>query len=166
MLLPDLYLSSIFSITPELLKGLGVEALVLDVDNTLRAYKSDKPYEGVSEWIEKMRKSGISLIVASNNFESSIGPFASTLKLDYVSMSFKPLPFGLKRALRKLKIHRSKVAIVGDQIFTDIIGGRLSGFRTILVEPFVFERGIFWRIRRFFEKPVIIRYNNRKNRRK
>ena len=166
MLLPDLYLSSIFSITPGLLKGLGVEALVLDVDNTLRAYKSDKPYKGVSEWIEKMRKSGISLIVASNNLESSVGPFAATLKLDYVSMSFKPLPFGLKRALRKLKIDRRKVAIVGDQIFTDIIGGRLSGFRTILVKPFVVERGISWRIRRFFEKPVIIRYNNKKSRRK
>ena len=167
MLLPDLYLSSILSITPEVLKSLGVEALVLDVDNTLRAYKSNKPYKGVSEWIQKMRKSGISLIVASNNFKSSVGPFASTLKLDYVSMSFKPLPFGLKKALRKLKIDRSKVAIVGDQIFTDIVGGRLSGFRTILVKPFVAEKGISWKIRRFLEKPVIFRYhNNKKGRRK
>ena len=161
MLLPDLYLSSIFSITPELLKKLGVEALILDVDNTLRAYKSDEPYDGVIEWVEKMRKSGISLIVASNNLKSSVGPFASILKLDYVSMSFKPLPFGLKKALRKLKIDSSKVAIVGDQIFTDIFGGRLSGFRTILVKPFAAEKGIHWKIRRFFEKPIIIRYNNK-----
>ena len=140
-----------------------VVALVLDVDNTLRAYKSDKPYEGVLEWVEKMRKSGISLIVASNNLKSSVGPFASILKLDYISMSFKPLPFGLEKALRRLKIDRSKVAIVGDQIFTDIFGGRLSGFKTILVKPFVAEKGISWKVKRLLEKPIIIRYNNNKN---
>ena len=87
--------------------------------------------------------------VASNNFTSSIQPFALTLDLNYVAMSLKPLPFGLRRALKILNIDRNKVAVVGDQIFTDIFGGKLNGFKTILVEPFIREKGYFWKIKRF-----------------
>ena len=158
MLIPDLYLSSVFDITPDVLDDMGVVALILDVDNTLREYRGRDPYDGVVEWIDSMRKAGIQLIVASNNFSSSIQPFASLLKLDYVAMSLKPLPFGLKKALKLLKIDRDKVAIVGDQIFTDIFGGKLSGFKTILVKPFIAEKGRLWRIKRLLEKPFITRY--------
>ena len=159
MLVPDLYLSSIFEITPDILKDMGVVALILDVDNTLREYRGKVPYEGVEEWIAKMREAGIQLIVASNNFTRSIQPFALTLDLNYVAMSLKPLPFGLRRALKILNIDRDKVAVVGDQIFTDIFGGKLNGFKTILVEPFIREKGYFWKIKRLFEKPFISRYD-------
>lgn len=159
MLIPDLYLSSVFDITPDVLNDIGVVALILDVDNTLREYREKDPYEGVVEWVDNMRKAGIQLIVASNNFNSSIKPFASLLKLNYVAMSLKPLPFGLNRALRLLKIDRDQVAIVGDQIFTDIFGGKLNGFKTILVKPFIKEKGHFWRIKRLLEKPFITRYD-------
>lgn len=159
MLIPDLYLSSIFEITPDTLKNMGVVALILDVDNTLREYRGKDPYDGVIEWIAEMRKAGIKLIVASNNFSSSIQPFALTLDLNYVAMSLKPLPFGLRKALNKLNIDRNKVAVVGDQIFTDVFGGKLNGFKTILVEPFVKEKGYFWKVKRFFEKPFISRYD-------
>lgn len=158
MLIPDLYLSSVFDITPDVLNNMGVEALILDVDNTLREYRGENPYDGVVEWVNGMQNAGIQLIVASNNFHSSIKPFASLLHLNYVAMSLKPLPFGLKKALKLLKIDKDKVAIVGDQIFTDIFGGKLNGFKTILVKPFIEEKGHFWRIKRLLEKPFIIRY--------
>ena len=167
MIFPDLFLRSIFDITPDLLKNFNVKALILDVDNTLRVYGSLVPFAGVLGWVDSMKKAGVRLIIASNNFKNSVEPFAERLKLDCVFFSCKPLCFGLNKAAKKLKIKKSQIAVVGDQIFTDVIGGNLSGFKTVLVEPFLRESGLSFKFKRWLEKHVISYYfKNRKRKEK
>jgi len=47
----------------------------------------------------------------------------------------KPLPFAFLRALSKVGSQRKRAVMVGDQLFTDVLGGRLLGMRTVLVTP-------------------------------
>ena len=47
----------------------------------------------------------------------------------------KPLKSGFKKAQEKLKEPSQNIAVVGDQIFTDIVGGNRCKMFTILVEP-------------------------------
>jgi hypothetical protein len=72
----------------------------------------------------------------------------------------KPLPFGYARAVRVLKAPKNRVAVVGDQIFTDILGAKLYGLRSILTEPFQPETGPFFRLKRKIEAVILRRYRN------
>lgn len=155
IILPDVFLHSIFDVTPKFLNKLGVEALILDVDNTLREWGSKIPVDGVFGWVSSMKDAGIKLIIASNNFKKRVEPFAKKLGLDYVFFSCKPLSFGLNKAAKKLNVDRKKIAVVGDQIFTDVFGGNLRGFKTFLVEPFLKEKGCCFKLKRWLEQQII-----------
>lgn len=162
MLVPDIIFKSLFDITPQTLSNLGIKAVVLDVDNTLRDRGQIDPFSGVIEWVETMKKAGISLSISSNNFSFNIAPFAKKLNIDYISMSCKPFPLGILRAIKKFNINKKNIAIIGDQIYTDILGGHLCGIKSILVFPYSKETGPLWRIKRFFEKPIIKYYYKNK----
>lgn len=163
MLTPNLILPSLFDITPERLDQLGIRALILDVDNTLRAHGASEPYDGVLHWIKQMREHNIILMIASNNFKKRIAPFAKQLDLDFFAMSCKPLPIGLSRAINKIALPTHQIALVGDQVFTDIAGGNLKGIYTILISPYTTESGLLWKAKRMLEKPVIWRYNKKEH---
>ena len=79
---------------------------------------------------------------------------------DVVGLAAKPLPFGYLRAVKKLGFKRKNVAIVGDQIFTDIMGGRLAGVKTVLVTDITPEDKTFFKIKRYFERKMLKRWKN------
>ena len=137
-------------------KERGLRAVILDVDNTLTTHNNPVPAEGVPEWIRTMQEAGLTLTILSNNYRERGLPF--------VSMAAKPLPFGVGRACRKLKIRRKETALIGDQIFTDMICGNLAGVYTVLVEPYELETTRSFRIRRRLEKPVIRRFLEKEGR--
>lgn len=108
---------------------------------------------------------GLTLTILSNNYKERVEPFAKQLGLPFVSMAAKPLPFGVGRACRKLKIRRKETALIGDQIFTDMICGNLAGvLHRCLVEPYELETTRSFRIRRRLEKPVIRRFLEKEGR--
>ena len=155
MVAPDIYLPSILNITPKLLKEINVLGLIIDVDNTIRDYGKQYINNDILKWVEKMKQCGLIMVIASNNFKKNIEPIANVLNIPYVSLSFKPLPFGLKKAARKLNFKKENIAVVGDQYFTDIVGGKLQGFKTILLEPLTLEKGLIWKFRRSLEKKIL-----------
>lgn len=154
LLRPDVELECVFDITPKLLSFMRIDALLLDVDNTLAIFKTAEPMPGVREWINVMREHGISLHILSNAKSERCEIFAKKVGLPYFAMSCKPLPFKISRAAKKVSKHKSQVALVGDQIFTDIIGGNVAGVQTILLEPIQEETQLSFRIRRRLEKPL------------
>ena len=156
MLKPDLYLTSVLELNLKILKKIGVFAIILDVDNTIRVHKKNKPFDGVLEWVKYIQNSGILIVISSNNVKKNIEPIAEFLNLDFVSLSFKPFPIGLKKAAKKLgNLRKKDIAVVGDQFFTDIVGGKILGFKTILIKPIEKEEGFFWKIRRGLEKIIL-----------
>lgn len=154
LLKPHLKLKKITDIDIKHLKTLGIDTLLLDVDNTLSTDHGKELAHGIFEWIEKMREGGIKLLIVSNAKSERVKPFAERLKLDFIGLGLKPLPFGYFRGAKKCGSKRKTTAIVGDQIFTDILGGRLSGVKTILLTPIELEKQLSFKIRRKLEKVV------------
>lgn len=152
---PTYALKSVKNITPELLKAEGIEALILDLDNTLTTHNNPRPADGIPEWLELMKKSGIKLLIVSNNHAPRVTPFAEMLGLDFVPEGAKPLPKGYNIAAKKFGLPKSKICAVGDQIFTDILGANLAGIRSIFVYPIEFESSLPFRIKRFIERPLL-----------
>lgn len=122
---------------------------MLDLDNTLSMHGSPVPEDGVCDWIKQM--SGIPLVIVSNNNKERVAPLAEKLELPFFCFSMKPLPFGYNKALEALHLPKKNVAAVGDQIFTDILGGNAFRVRTILVEPFHLEASVTFRMKRKIE---------------
>ncbi|MEG2295702.1 MAG: YqeG family HAD IIIA-type phosphatase, partial [Oscillospiraceae bacterium] len=102
-------------------------------------------------WIAQMKDNGIALIIVSNNTADRVAKFASLLNLDFIATSQKPLSKGIKNAINQVAKEKKNVAIVGDQLFTDILGGNLFGCRTILVKPIELEQQTFFKMKRKVE---------------
>lgn len=130
----------------------NIKGLILDVDNTLSTHHGEKLTEGLEDWLEMMKKGGIKLIVLSNSKEHRVKPFAEKIGLDYISLGLKPLPFGYIKAVKKLGISHKSAAIIGDQLFTDSLGGHLSGVKPIILDPILPETMLSFKVRRSLEK--------------
>lgn len=161
ILLPDRMVRRVTDLTADFLKSEGVSALFLDVDNTLSTHKGQVPIPGLQKWIREMKGAGIRLIILSNAQKKRLLPFASGLGLDFISLGCKPLPFGFRRAMRRLGVAGHRAAMVGDQLFTDILGGNLAGVTTFLVEPILPESGRSFRFRRRWEQKILKRYQSK-----
>ncbi len=159
---PDYIFGKTTDITPEFLKKLGIKNLLLDVDNTLTTHDNPHPGEGIMDWLELMRKSGINMMIVSNNYEKRVQPFADMLGLDFMSFATKPLPRGFLKGMKALRGNKKDTAIIGDQIFTDILGAQLAGITAIMVLPIEEEHGALFKLKRKLEKPVIKKYIDKK----
>lgn len=145
---------NILGITPEDIKNSGARAALVDADNTLSLHGSQEPYPGVPEWIRKTVGSGIPVIIISNNNRERIAPFAERLGVPYIEKSAKPLPNGFLRACRRLGIKPKEAAVIGDQIFTDVVGGNLIGATVFLTAPLGPDTDKFIKAKRRLEKFV------------
>ena len=134
-LYPNLYLKKIEDITIETLIKNKIKLLILDVDNTLIDYYKNLS-EDIIKWAKEMRGQGIKLYILSNtNDKKKVKEVAEKLKIQYKYFGMKPLKIGFKYIQKQTNIKPENIAVVGDQIFTDILGGNRSKMFTILVEP-------------------------------
>lgn len=150
-------------ISPDLLKSLGVKALLLDVDNTLATYTSHTPSQGSLEWVRAMEDAGFRMMIISNNFKERVSSFGAMFGLDTLSFAIKPLPVGYLRAARRLGVCCRECAVIGDQIFTDIIGANLCRMKSILLSPIEPEEGFTFKARRFLERGLRKKFQTRKD---
>lgn len=161
ILLPTIKIKRVTDIKADLLKSYGITALILDVDNTLSTHHGQILTDGLPEWLEYMKNSGIALMVLSNSKEERVKPFAEKINLNYVALGLKPLPFGYWRALKMLGTEKRSTAIVGDQIFTDVLGGNAVGLKTVLLTPIKPEDGWWFKLRRKAERLIFKLYKVR-----
>jgi len=144
-------LHRVTDITPELLGAMHIRALVLDVDNTMAPHGDQTPYTGVLEWTKRMTAAGVRLVVVSNNYKKRVAPFAAQFSLPYVSFACKPSPFGYLRAKRLSGARVRECLVVGDQIFTDILGANLCGMPSVLLDPIARDPAATVRFKRWLE---------------
>ncbi len=164
MFKPKWWLKNVLEIDESFIKENHLRGFILDLDNTLSMHGSPAAEIGVTDWLAEMKRLGIRLLVVSNNTKKRVEPLARELGLDYICFACKPLTIGISRALRKMKLPKNSVALVGDQIFTDVLGGNLRGVPTILVEPFHLENKVTFKLKRKLENIVFKRnFNNKEN---
>lgn len=135
ILYPNVYLKNVKEITLELLKKNNIKGIILDVDNTLIDYYKNMP-EGTLEWCKDMQNKGIKFCIASNsNKKEKVKNVAEKLNIPFIFFAKKPLKIGLNKAKNIMKLKNDEIAVVGDQIFTDIWGANRCKMFSILVDP-------------------------------
>ena len=161
MLLPHVYLSSATSIDAAFLRARAIEGLLLDIDGTLKDFAALTVPLPVVHWLKQLDRSGIRMCLFSNGRTARIATLASQLGLPFVAEAMKPSPAGCRRGLEILQLPPRKVAVIGDQIFADILAGRLAGLQTVLVRPTSRVEPWFTRLKRPFEAPILLMLRGR-----
>ena len=135
-LVADYACRTIDEIDLDALQRRGIRLLLADLDNTLVAYGVAEATPELHRWREKIEGHDIQLFVLSNNRHPERAKiFANSLRVPYIGHAGKPKTPSFIKAMGEMGVTREQTAIVGDQIFTDILGGNRSDVTTILVEP-------------------------------
>ena len=132
----------------------GMRGIVVDLDNTVCAYRRPELAPGVAEWVAAARDRGFALVLVSNNFTERVTAVGAQLGIPVVPNALKPLPFAFLRALKLLGTPRRATVVIGDQLFTDVLGAKFLGLRTILTKPLVEKDFPLTRLLRFLERTI------------
>ena len=152
---PDMYQKSIYAIDYKKLKSRGIKCLLFDLDNTIAPIKMKTPSDKIKELFSNLKEMGFKLIIFSNSPKSRLKPFKEELNVDCSASSRKPNPKKFLQILDIYKFGVSEVAIIGDEILTDIVGGNKIGITTILVNPIGKKDIKLARLRRIWEKRIM-----------
>lgn len=166
ILYPDEYFEKVEDITIEFLQKNKLKVLILDVDNTLIDYKKNLS-DSIIKWAENLKGQGTKLYILSNtNKKEKVKAVAEKIDIPYKFFAKKPLKSGFLKIQKELNENPEKIAVVGDQIFTDIIGGNRCNMFTILVDPI--KEKDFWYTawKRPIENKIKNRYKNRQTKEK
>ncbi len=158
-LLPDEFVNSVYDITPEYLKSIGIRGIITDLDNTLVEWDRPLCTDELANWLQLLQDEGIKVIIASNNNEERVKAFADPIGIPYIHRAKKPLGKAYYNAMLELKLRRTEVAMVGDQLLTDVFGAKRQKIYTFLVRPVAESDGFVTRFNRFVERRV---YNDLK----
>ena len=162
MIYPKEYLNSVKDISIELLNKNNIKGLILDVDNTLISLDKKMP-AGIVEWVKNIKANGIKICILSNsNKIDKVEAVAKLIESPYIFFGKKPLKSGFLRAQNILKLKAGNIAVVGDQIFTDVIGANRCGMFSILVKPIEEKDYLITKIKRPLEKMIIKAYQKKK----
>lgn len=159
---PNEYLSKVEDINIEFLQKNKIKALILDIDNTLIDYNKNLS-EKVVKWAKELNGQGVKLYLLSNtNHKEKVEKVANALCIPYIYLAKKPFKSGFMKVKKELKEKSENIAVVGDQIFTDIIGGNRCNMFTILIEPI--DKKDYWYTawKRPLENKIKKHYKNKK----
>ena len=158
---PRIKVDTIYDINIDELETNNIRGLILDIDNTLVGHGIIEADSNVLEWIEKVKKTGMKICIVSNNTKDRVIKFTESLKIPAIHRASKPRKKAFIKAAKMMDLLPHEVAVIGDQIFTDILGGNRLGMITVLVNPVDFKEPFFIKIKRFFEKIVMIGFDKK-----
>ena len=131
---PNMYYKSIFDINYDLLKKNNIKVLIFDLDNTIITVDEDVPSDKVVNLFKKL-SSDFTVFIASNNLKERVRRIGDYLGVHAFYLVRKPSRKIKKLLLKKITVNMEEVAVIGDQIMTDINMGNRLNMNTILVDP-------------------------------
>ncbi len=160
---PTNVVKTLNDIKPEALKAEGICAIITDLDNTLVPWRRYNVTQSVREWLVELEEAQIKICIASNTMHTRrLKQLSESMSIPFVDQVRKPYTGGFVRAMQLMQSGTSNTAVVGDQIFTDVLCGNRLGLRTILLRPplakeeflstrflRIVERGMIWLLSKY-----------------
>ena len=155
MFAPDLHVASVTDVSVAWLRERGVLGVLIDADDTLLA-GDDRGLEPASQaWVADLRSAGLRVAILSNGTSTRVAELGMTLGVPTIALAGKPFGFAFRRALRLLGTTAATTAMIGDQLFTDVLGARWAGLVSVLVSPLTPGRHAHTRVARRLERWVL-----------
>jgi uncharacterized protein len=153
--IPDIYQKSIYTIDYNKLWLRGIKCLLFDLDNTLVPSSIGEPTKKNIELFNELKELGFKVIIFSNAHKKRIKPFKDALEVDCCANAIKPFKKNFLKVLDEYNYNLNEVAIIGDQILTDVLGGNKVGITTVLINPISKKDTIMTKFNRFVERLIM-----------
>ncbi len=131
---PSVMAESVEKIRYDKLWEKGFRGLIFDIDNTLVPHGAEATPKSRA-FFAYLHEIGFETCLLSNNHPPRVEPFAHAVKSRFLCNAHKPSKVGFQQAIAEMSLREDQVALIGDQIFTDIWGANRSGIVSILTNP-------------------------------
>ena len=152
--LPRMIFPHLTDVTAEALRARGISFLMLDFDNTIVPYTTSEPTAQMAAWIRTMQAAEIRLCIVSNSKKPRVVTFCKMYGLDCVTHAKKPFQKGISECLARFHLRPETAALVGDQIYTDVLGANCAQLTSILISA-IDNHTIWLKLRHVCELPFI-----------
>ncbi|MGN1003178.1 MAG: YqeG family HAD IIIA-type phosphatase [Oscillospiraceae bacterium] len=136
---PDIMKNDLYQLTPRLFTNRGIRFIILDVDNTIAPYTCQEASPRLKAWVGEMKRAGLELFILSNNRGERPALFAEALGVGYVKKAHKPSTKKARQVLADRGYTPAETALIGDQIYTDVLCAKRLGALAVLVHPIAFS---------------------------
>jgi len=151
--LPAHAASSLLDVDLEDLWAQGKRLILLDVDHTIVKWRAEEFPAGVEDWVRRARAKGFDLCILSNTRNPErLARLAAKLGVETVRDKFKPSPAMFRLAMIKFKRKPEESIMIGDQIFTDVLGANRCGIDAIWVQKMEGREFAGTKVSRFGER--------------
>ncbi len=154
-MLPDVYFPRIWDIPYSFFEENDIRGVILDIDGTLAPDGAPDPDMRAAAWVVGLEAHGIRAAIVSNNNEGRVAPFAEKLGIRYQSKAFKPSLRTFGETVDTVGVDSQYIAVIGDQLFTDMQYAKNAGCLGIMVEhewPDIYP---FVKFKRLLEAPFM-----------
>lgn len=159
--IPDIYQKSIYSIDYQKLLNRGIKCILIDLDNTLVAPSIKYPNKKIKDLFSELKEMGFRVILFSNGSKRRLKPFKEQLEVEAIYRAFKPSPKKFLQILEQYHYNESQVAMIGDQLLTDIAGGNKVGITTILINQVSSHDEFVTKFNRIIERRILHKLRDR-----
>ncbi|NMB44963.1 MAG: YqeG family HAD IIIA-type phosphatase [Firmicutes bacterium] len=160
-LCPNECLGSLLDVDLDKLSNKGYRGIILDIDNTLLPWRGDALEHAVLTWVERAKAAGFQLCLTSNALRERVVRVSEALEIPAIAGAIKPRKKPFRQALELLGTRSTETVVIGDQLFTDILGGNRMRLYTILIDPVGTEEMAFTRLVRRLERRIIRRLSRK-----
>lgn len=155
LLRPNRIYRSVLEIPLEDLLRAGIRGMIIDLDNTLTEWRNPVLSQETVAWLERAKNLGFRVCFVSNNSTRRVQEVAQRLGFPFVARAQKPRRRSFRHALEIMGTRAEETAVIGDQIFTDVLGGNRAGLYTILVAPISRREFFGTRLMRLLERLIL-----------
>lgn len=152
LLCPQVIVKNLYDIELHTLKDQGIKGIIFDLDNTIIPWDQPEMSPEIIQWLQGILAQGFKICLVSNNMDKRVKKIAEIFDIPFVARAYKPAKAGFKQAITTMKLSNPQVAVIGDQLFTDVLGGNRLGLYTIWVAPLTTKEFIGTKITRRLEK--------------
>lgn len=158
ILMPKYRFGNLTDVTPEDLRKMGAKGIGLDIDNVIAPDGTYKYAEGVREWVRMIIDAGFPVTIISNGTIFRVRAVSRYLGgIPFLHLSRKPSPRNLIKAAKQMGIDISELAMLGDQLFSDIKAANRCGAIPVRIDPLpaksLYPNYYKWKAKR--ETPVL-----------
>ncbi|MEA2552122.1 MAG: hypothetical protein QOJ65_298, partial [Fimbriimonadaceae bacterium] len=140
-------------VDPQALANRGIKLILVDVDNTLVKWRTEDFAEETLNWVQKVKSAGIQACIISNTRNVvRLGRLSEILGIPAMRGRFKPSTAMYEQALEKFGVKKSQAVMIGDQLFTDILGANRAGIEAIWLQPISGSDFVATKVNRFGER--------------
>lgn len=155
MLNPEIKVAKFTDVTTDMLETIGVKGVVVDIDNTIVPHKSNEVTKDIVDWFDNLIKSGYKICILTNNPKWRADIFSKSIGITAIGGWVKPWPWGFSKALKTTKTEKNETVMIGDQLFTDVLGAKWIGMKSILVTPISQSELLYTKMLRKLEKLIL-----------